>query len=315
MSRDSFDRLMIALGIAAAATAMVGGPFTGQVLMWIATNALLAASLRFVMLIGEFNIAVVAFYAIGAYSAAIATAFWKLPLAISLLSGGVIAAIAAVAFGYGTMRLKGPYFMLISFAFAEVLRLIITKTDAVGGNNGVVGIYPPRWLEAYFPALTIGVVVLLLLLMYLIERSHHGKIFAAIRSNDAIVKSVGINLLGMKVLCLVISAFAAGLGGALYSHANNVISPGDFSFFVAVFALAFVKIGGESDPAGPVLGAIVLTLLGQFMLRFGQLESLFYGAAIVVAMLVLPDGVLGLLVRFRVLAPVRGRSQSKKRIA
>lgn len=291
------------MAIAAAIAAAFADRFASSVLMWIAMNALLASSLRFVMLVGEFNMAVVAFYAIGAYASALGTTEWHLPLLVSLLGGGAAAALAAIAFGYVTMRVKGPYFMLISFAFAEVLRLLLSRWDAVGGNNGMVGIFPPRWLDRYFPALTIGIVTLLLAAMYAIERSHHGKVFASIRSNDAIPRSVGIDVLGVKVACLAIASFAAGLGGAFYAHANNVISPGDFTFLVSVFTLAYVKLGGESDPAGPVLGAIVLTLLAQFLMRYGHREHLFYGTAILLGMLVLPDGVLGLLMRLRLVTP------------
>ena len=304
MQKDKFSRLLLVVGVIAVVGAIFADRFTASVLMWIATNALLASSLRFVMLVGEFNMAVVAFYAVGAYASALATVTWKLPLIVALLAGAGVASLVAIIFGYITMRVKGPYFMLISFAFAEVFQLLLSRTEAVGGNNGIVGIFPPKWIDAYFPAMTVAAVVLLLVGMYTIEKSHYGKVFAAIRSNDAVVRSVGIDLLGVKVMCLVVASFAAGLGGAFYAHANNVISPGDFTFLVSVFALAYVKLGGESDPAGPVLGAIVLTLLAQFLMRYGHREHLFYGTAILVGMLVLPNGVMGVLKRIRLFAPI-----------
>jgi branched-chain amino acid transport system permease protein len=297
MPTDRLNLGLLGLAIVAVVSSAFTDRFTANLLMWVAMHALLAASLRFVMLVGEFNMAVVAFYAVGAYVSGFATTVWGAPLLVSLLGGAVAAAIVSIAFGFVTMRVKGPYFMLISFAFAEVLRLVLSRWDAVGGNNGIVGIFPPRWLEAYFPALTIAVVTLLLVAMYAIERSHYGKVFSAIRSNDAIPRSAGIDVLAVKVACLGVASFAAGLGGAFYAHANNVISPGDFTFLVAAFALAYVKLGGESDPAGPVLGAILLTLVAQYLMRYGHLEHLFYGTAILLGMLVLPDGVLGLLRR------------------
>src|SRR5258705_4342541 len=140
MQKDNLNRLLLALGIGAAIGAIFADRFVANLLMWVATNALLAASLRFVMLVGEFNMAVVAFYAVGAYTSAIATVTWKLPLLVALPAGALAAALVAVVFGYITMRVKGPYFMLISFAFAEGLRLLLSRTEAVGGNNGSVGI-------------------------------------------------------------------------------------------------------------------------------------------------------------------------------
>jgi branched-chain amino acid transport system permease protein len=270
------------------------GSYSVTVIMWIAVNALAAVSLRFVMLVGELNIATAAFYGMGAYMAAMCTVWWELPLVVTLLASGLLAAVASAGFGYVTLRTKGPYFLLVSFAFTEVIRLVYTKTEAIGGNSGMIGIFPSVALEPYYPAVMVAVVMALILGMYLLERSTLGTVFRAIQNNDAVVQSVGINILVVKIACVVIASFCAGVGGALHAHANNVISPGDFSFLVTVFALAYVKIGGERHVMGPVLGAIFLTVLGQYVLTFGALEAIFFGAALVIAMLVLPEGLLGL---------------------
>ncbi len=301
MSKGRFHLLVLAVGIGAFLLALLGDPFIARVLMWMSLNALIAAAMRFVLLVGEANMATAAFYGIGAYVASVCTAMWDLPFVVSLLAALVVAGLVAVAFGYGTMRSKGPYFMLISFAFAEIVRLIANRTDAIGGASGIVGIFPPRLLEAYFPAFVIGVIILLLLVLYAIERSRYGRIFRAILNNDAIVQSVGIDVLRMKVFCLAVASMALAVGGALYAHSNNVVSPGDFTILVSVYALAYVKLGGEEDPTGPIIGAALLTALGQFLLKFGQLELIFYGATLLVAILFMPNGLVGLMTRMRLL--------------
>jgi branched-chain amino acid transport system permease protein len=274
-----------------------GDTYTLKVVLWISLNILAAAALRFVMLTGELNIATAAFWGVGAYVAAILTAWYKLPFFLSLLIGGLAPMLLSVLFGYVTLRTKGPYFMLISFAFTEVLRLIYTQTESIGGNSGMIGIYPPRWLDPYYSAIVVAIVAALLAVFFWLERGAFGKLLRAIQNNDAVTESVGIDVLKMKVICLAIASFAAGVGGALFAHANRVISPGDFSFLVAVYALAYVKIGGETQFSGAIIGAVLLTLLNQYVITFGHYEHLFFGGAIVVAMLVLPNGLMGLFER------------------
>jgi len=281
--------------IAIAAAASVGGAgFVAGVVVWLAVNALIAASFRFVQLIGELNFAIAGFVGVGAYGAGVATAIFQLPFMVALGIGAVLAVLVSVVFGFVTLRAKGPYFMLISFAFTEVLRMIYTQVDAIGGNSGLIGIVAPNIVQSYYAAFAVFVVVVLLFGLYAIEKSDFGKILVAIRNNDAIVEASGINVLNTKVVCLAISAVAAGIAGALLAYSNTVISPNDFSFFLAVYALAYVKVGGEGSLLGAIVGAIVLTVLAQFALSLGHFEHIFYGAAIVLSVLLLPKGLVSL---------------------
>jgi len=264
-----------------------------HLVMWVGLNAVLAVSLRFVLLVGETNIATGAFYGIGAYVAALCTVNFGVPFPLALLAGGIVATLVSAAFGLITLRAKGPYFMLISFAFTEVMRLIYTRIDYIGGNSGIMGVFPPQSLDPLMPALTVLLCGGLVLALYLCERSDLGRVFRAIENNDAIVETIGINVMSVKLLCLILASFAVGVAGALHAHIYNVISPGDFSYLVPVFALAYVKIGGDSHVLGAVLGAGLLTLVAQALEGAGALEQILFGGAIVAAMLVLPDGLWG----------------------
>ena len=299
MPKDRLAYVVAALVVVAAVAAalLVRDDYTVKLMLWIATNALLAACLRFVLLIGELNIATAAFYGIGAYTAGAATTILQWPLLAALLAAALVAGVVAAIFGFVTLRVKGPYFLLISFAFTEVVRLKYTQTNLIGGNSGMIGIFPPIAIEPYYPAIMIAVIGLVLIGLYAIERSPLGMLFKAIKSNDQIVLSVGISVLVVKVVCVVIASAAVGLGGALYAHSNNVISPGDFGFLLTVFVLAYVKIGGEEHMVGAILGAAFLTLLSQYLLGIGAQERIFFGAAIIIAMLVMPQGLTGLALR------------------
>ena len=267
--------------------------YNQHLLMWSALNAVLAVGLRFMLLVGETNIATGAFYGMGAYAAAVISTKWDLPFPLALLAGGMLALGVGTLFGVITLRTKGPYFMLISFAFTEVVRLIYTRVEWLGGNSGMIGIFPPQVLDPWMPALTVLLCGALILVMYLCEKSNLGRIFKAIENNDAIVETVGIDVMHIKLLCLVIAAFALGVAGATHAFVYNVISPGDFSYLVPVFALAYVKIGGDSHVAGSILGAVLLTVLGQALQGAGALQHILFGGAIIASMLVLPGGLWG----------------------
>ncbi|AZR92721.1 ABC transporter permease [Bordetella trematum] len=277
-----------------AAALLQGGGLAASLALWLAINVLITASFRFVTLIGELNFAVAGFVGLGAYMAGVASVNLEWPFWVALLAGGLFAGGVSVVFGTITLRAKGPYFMLISFAFTEVLRMIYTKTEAIGGSSGLVGIFPPAYLDGWYPAFTVAIVVALLWGLWWLERSDFGKVIVAIRNNDALVETVGINVHMAKVACLAIASLVAGLAGGLLAFANNVISPGDFGFLLAVYALAYLKVGGEARLMGAVVGAVVLTLLGQFALSFGPYEHIFYGAAIVLSVLLMPGGLIGL---------------------
>lgn len=287
----------VALGAMLVLAATSQETYTLKVILWISLNILAAVALRFVMLTGELNIATAAFWGIGAYAAGILTAWYEVPFTIAILLGGLIPMLVSIAFGYVTLRTKGPYFMLISFAFTEVVRLVYTQSEIIGGNSGMVGIYSPRWLDPFYSLLVVACTVLLVGIMFWLERRAFGRLLKAIQNNDAVVESVGLDVQRIKIVCLALASFAAGVGGALFAHANRVISPGDFSFLLAVYALAYVKIGGETHVTGAIIGAIALTLLNQYVMSFGHYEHLLFGGAIVIAMLVLPNGLLGLVDR------------------
>ncbi|WP_334129867.1 branched-chain amino acid ABC transporter permease [Sneathiella sp.] len=292
--------ISILIAIAAVCFALFGNdPYYVQVIIWVFSHAVIAATLRFVLLIGELNIATAAFFGIGAYTTAVAVTIFDLPFVVALIVATLVSAAVSALFGWITLRTKGPYFLLISFAFTEVVRLLYTKTEVLGGNSGMIGIYPPLGLDPYFPAIAVGVLALILFVLYAVERSNLGRVFKAIENNEDIPRSVGLNVIALKVLCFVIASAAVGLSGSIHAFTNNVIAPADFTYFVAVLALAYVKIGGEGHFAGPIIGATILTLAAQWLLSFGPYENIFYGAIIIGALLLMPDGLIGLKDRFK----------------
>ena len=276
------------------ATFFVSDPYIASNFQVVAISALVAVTLRFVLLMGELNFATAAFVGLGAYSAGVATTIMDWPFLVAILAGGVAAGLFSIVFGLITLRTKGPYFLLIGFAFTEAVRIVYSKLEFLGGNSGMVGIFPPMALDPWMPMLIVSMCLALIFGLYVLERSDFGKILVAIRDNENVARTVGINVLFCKVACFAIASFVAGIAGSLHAFSNGVISPGDFSFLLAAFALAYVKVGGEERIIGPVLGAILLVVLSSYMMGLGGKEHIFYGAAIVLAVLFLPKGLTGL---------------------
>ena len=296
MLSDKYNIFFLLLAAGAALFCLaIPGAFSVQVILWATFAAVLGSGLRFVMLVGELNIGVAAFYGIGAYTSGYLFVGLGVPFVICLVAGAVMSGLVALVFGYATMRTSGPYFMLISFAFVEIFRMVVVEAPFLGGNNGIVGLFVPIGFEPWFPATVVVICAAMIALLAWLEFSPLGKIFAAIKNREAVARSVGVNVLAMRVLCLVIASVVVAVAGTFHAFTIHVITPGDFTFMLSVFALAYVKLGGDGHPIGPVLGAIILTLTAQYLLSFGAYQQLFFGLVIALAMILLPHGLIGRL--------------------
>ncbi|MDX2358968.1 branched-chain amino acid ABC transporter permease [Dietzia sp. PP-33] len=283
------------IGVTAVAVAIGLGTGLGDgmgalVVPWICIHALLAMAMRLVMQAGEINLAVGAFYGIGAYTAAQMNLLLEAPLLISVLAGGLLAGLASLVFGVLVLRVSGAAFILVTFAANEVFRLTLTKTDWVGGNSGIVGVFADPRATVIAMVIITGVVALLLVML---ERSRLGRQFAAVENKPLLASFGGINPRSVKLFALVVAGVISGVAGGLFAHYSSVVAPPDFSYMISITVLAFVMIGGRDYLVGAVIGAAFLTLLTEEMRMLGAYEPLIYGGALMVAMVVMPKGLVG----------------------
>lgn len=307
--KSEFTLWMCGAGAALTLALAIQDVYLRSVLILMAIGSLLGSSLRFVMLMGEVNFALAAFAGIGAYTAGYANTVFGINIFVAILFAALLSAIVSAGFGAITLRAKGPYFMLIGFAFTEAIRVLYSKIPALGGTSGMIGIFPPRALDDWMAPVVVATVVLLTAILYIAERSDFGRILYAVRENENVARSVGINTFVYKVAAISLASAMSGVAGGLLAFTNNVISPGDFSFLLAAFALAYVKVGGEDHFFGPILGAILLVSVATYALGMGGDEHFFYGAAIVLAVLLMPQGILGLWSRLRPKTTSKGGSR------
>ena len=285
-----------------------------EIAVLLVINVLLVSSYRLLTLTGEWSLGHVVIMGVGAYASALLAKRLGVPVPISLLLGGGIAAATAAVLSFPLFRMKGFYFLIGSFAAGEIIRLIWKRfTEPFGGPKGLkridafpdidIGFLSLDFFEPvnyYFLALV--VVSASLFVLYRIERSRIGLTFHAIHWQDRLAESVGIDTFRYRTLAFVIASFFAGIAGGLYAHYVGAVNPTRFSVDQMVYVLVWAIVGGTATFHGPILGVVVLTVINEIVLRALGLDTarpLIYGAILILSVLYLPNGLESLAPRVR----------------
>lgn len=283
----------------------------------LALQGVLAVSLNLIIgYAGQFALAHTAFYGIGAYVSAIAirdlgASFWASMPISALAVGGLAAAI-----GYPSLRYTGGiHFALITFAFAELMRLVAANWDGVTrGAQGlqvnyspepVLGIDMSSNISMY--ALAIGLLALSIVVIWFIRRSRFGRALVAIREDEVLAQSLGVNITGYKVGAFAVASAIAALAGTIYAPFIGFISPEMMNASESVSLVGMLIVGGIGTMSGPLLGVLLFMVVPE-ILRIAKLYRLVVlGLVIVWAVLFMRDGIAGLLSRRRPTAGQRGQ--------
>ncbi len=290
-----------------------------DVLISIGINIILAVSLNLVNgYTGQFSLGHAGFMAVGAYAAAswsnhldhgILSAFdgptnalaTNLALVISLLFGGILAAVAGVVVGIPSLRLRGDYLAIVTLGFGEIIRTAILNTDFLGAARGlsVSGAYTDLFWTFGFAGVCTYVVLSLV-------NSTYGRGFLTVRDDEVAAEAMGINTTKYKVIAFVVGAFFAGIAGGLYGHYKAFLTPEGFNFFKSVDIVVMVILGGMGSTAGVILAATLLTILPELLRTLahsqivppafqGLLENrlILYSLLLIVLMITRPQGLFG----------------------
>src|SRR5574337_734416 len=236
---------------------------------------------------GMLSIANAAFMGLGAYAAALLTMNLGWPFPVVLAAGMAVPAAMAFLIGKPTLRLSGVYLAMATLAFGEVVRIVLLNTDSVtGGALGLNGI--PQSTQWWHVALALA---LTLAVLWRLRRSRIGRAFHAIKEDETAAGLMGIDVDGHKMLAFVLGAAIAGLAGALNAHLTFFIGPGEFGFDRAVEILTMAILGGIGSLSGPVVGAVILTLLPEVLRAFSDFRLVVNGLILVLIVLFLPRGI------------------------
>ncbi|MDY5627196.1 MAG: branched-chain amino acid ABC transporter permease, partial [Clostridia bacterium] len=226
---------------------------------------ILAVSLNLVVgFLGELSLGHAGFMCVGAYIGCFVAlklhSVISSPLAvliITMLIGGLVAAVFGFIIGLPALRLKGDYLAIVTLAFGEIVRTIFKNLDTFGG---ALGLSTKKYGTSLFIPALIVVIIMLILVQNLI-RSKHGRAITAIRDNEIAARAMGINVAFYKLFVFVISAFFAGIAGVIYGHYATPVLYSFFSYNYSIEILVMVVLGGMGSINGSILAAVLITFI------------------------------------------------------
>ena len=248
-------------------------------------------------IMGEFSLGHAGFMSVGAYASAVLTnaitaSGAELPkfvlFLLAIVIGGIAAAITGVIVGIPALKLRGDYLAIVTIAFAEIIRVAFTNFEITGGGRTMSGI--AKLSDFYW---VFWVTVVCVTIMYMFIRSRFGRTVKAIREDYIAASASGVNVTFYKVMTFTISAFFAGIAGAIYAHYMTAMIPTSFNFMYSAEFLTEVIIGGTGSMTGSIIGAAFLSALPEVMRAFARYRMLGYSVVLVLIMIFRPGGIFG----------------------
>jgi branched-chain amino acid transport system permease protein len=288
------------LTVVLALAPLVLPPFFLQLLTEIAIVGLFATAFNLLMGFGGMvSFGHAAYFALGAYTAALLVKRAGVPLLLALPAAPIVAAAGALLFGFFIVRLSHTYFAMLSLAFAQIVFTVIFKWKALtGGDDGLLDVWPPSLLKspgAYY-YFTLAIVGLSILALHAIVDSPFGYALKSVRENPRRARYIGIDVRRHQLAAFVISGAFSGLAGGLFAFYNGSVFP-DFAYFTKSFEpLVVALLGGVQSFFGPLAGAFGFKILEWLVSRQWPVYwPLFLGGIVVVVIVVLPSGFVGLV--------------------
>lgn len=256
-------------------------------------------------LLGQLALGHAGFMAIGAYTSALFTQNvamgFGLSLPISLLLGGMVAAVFGMLIGIPALRLDGDYLAIITLGFGEIIRVVIENIGFTGGAAGLTRIQRMSRAFAEDRALSsviqftfvFFITVLIITSIFTLGRSRHGRAIISIRENVIAAEATGIPTTRYKLLAFTIAAFFAGIAGGLLAHQNSILNAKMFGFSKSIEYLVMVVLGGMGSITGSVVAAIVLVALPEVLRGMAEYRLVIYSLLLILMMLFRPKGLMG----------------------
>ncbi|GAB4467232.1 MAG: branched-chain amino acid ABC transporter permease [Armatimonadaceae bacterium] len=308
-------------------------PVAMRVIMLSGIAIIMAVSLNIINgFTGQFSIGHAGFQAVGAYSAAALTVYAHkflfpflpesgllpifrsgplkdaqtleafaltiVPMLVTMLLGGLLAALVGYVVGLPSLRLRGDYLAIVTLGFGEIIRVAVENTDALGGSRGfdrANGVTIPGIANFFWVYLMVVVVILV---ARNLRFSVQGLSYLSVREDEVAAQSMGVNTTKIKVNAFVIGSFFAGVAGALFAHYEQSVLSVSFNFVRSIDFVTMIVLGGLGSITGSVLAAVVLTALPEVLRNslgadFNQYRLIAYSLLLIIMMLVRPQGIFG----------------------
>lgn len=264
------------------------------VLIMVLYKVIGSASLRTISLSGNLTFAHGTFIALGAYCGGILAKDYGLPPVVTILAGGLFAALISVITGLPFVRLKGMYYSMASMFLGVTLVYVIKALKITGGYHGLTRI--PKLLQndlaCYY--VFIALTVLLLLILYRFEFSRIGTTLRALAQSQDVAASIGVNATFYRLLAVGMGSFCAGVAGAAYGLYSTVLSPTNYDMTFSLWLLMYMLIGGKDYFIGPIVGAIIFVLIPELGRELSAYAPFLTGACTLLVAYLLPGGLAGI---------------------
>ncbi len=254
---------------------------------------------------GLLDLAYVAFFGIGGYSFALLSSSQfdiHLPFVLVLPLAAVFTMIIGIALGSTSIRLKGDYLAIVTLAFAQIFKLLLQNLDSpvdiTGGVNGIYSFDPINLFgfrivsPIAYAYLIWGFAVVATLGSLRIKHSRIGRGWEAIREDELAAEAMGVNTTGMKLMAFAGGAFTAGAAGALFASFQDSVFPNNFGFQQLVIVYCMVILGGLGNIGGVIAGAVLLSILPEFLREYGAYRMMSYGLILILLMALRPRGIM-----------------------
>lgn len=302
--------LLLAAGLLSAPVWAAEQPYLLHMMVLVCVYAIPAVGLNLMLgYSGLVSLGHMGFAGLGAYTAAVLMvdarwSFWS-----AMGAGTVAAGVAGVLIGLICFRFRGHFFMIVTLAFGLLLHAVMNNWDEVTrGAAGFAGVPRPKPISVgesvisfgqlpNFYYLALALAILVFALQYLVVRSNLGRILAAIRQDERLARSRGVNVLMYKTLVFSLGTALAGLGGVLHVSFLRVAAPASFAMLESINTVLIVIIGGAGFLVGPLLGAVVYVGLPEALRLANEWRLVIFGAVLVLITLFAPSGLAGLLNR------------------
>lgn len=298
--------IFLVIAVLALVPWMVDSQYVFHIATMITIMIPMALGMNMMLKIGQLTMAMPAFMGIGAYGSALLTIHLGVPPFLAMMLGALMAAAIAAAVGPVFLRIKGVYFVLLTYAFGQIINLVFQEwTSLFGGNNGLYGI--PKFSifgmrltsTPQYYVMGLMLATLVYVAVRAIERSDIGAIFQSLNENEMLSRSIGSNAIAWRIAAFTFSALAAGFSGGVYAFYIGFLSPDAFGFRLSVDLIVINALGGVHSALGPLLGAILVVPLPELLRDARQYQLLIYGVCLMVFLIFIRQGLVSLIQRRR----------------
>ncbi len=303
MIRHTKKIVLAVVALVAIAFPFFTGAYPQSIAQTVLTYMILAVSWDMLLRTGQISFGIAGFFGIGTYGAALGMLYLGISPMIAILFGGVLSGLIAGLLGLVVLRLRAMYFAITTLAISEIFRVIVSNLHSfTGGPEGEIlpqVIFGGNAYLTYYLMLGAAVLTIVVSEIFLRSRVHYA--LTAIRNDEIVARSSGVNIFKYLVFVFAVTSLIQGIAGGTYAQIYGFVTPeSSFNLDFTLLPLAMALLGGIYGTLGPVVGALLLGVVSEYLklyIPYGHL--ILYGIIIVIVILYMPQGIVGLASKYR----------------